>query len=156
MLERAIAVTKQLRAALAAEVEGARNERKLLKSLDARALFARATERATFNAYVARLERELADALAAVAHSCHLGEVTLSRLAEKAPEETAGLARALDDVRALAAALKELDQLNVFLASRALACVRGYVSAVSPAPTAYDRRGLRAQAPVAVVVSSKG
>ena len=44
-------------------------------------------------------------------------------------------------MRALAAALQELDALNRLLASRALACVRGYVNALTGPPTAYDRRG---------------
>lgn len=156
MLERAIAAAQQLRALLADEIEGARNERKLLKTLDARALFARATARASFNGQVARMERDLADALSAIARSNHLTEVTLPRLAEVAPEETAHLSRTLDDVRALAAALKELDALNIFLTQRALAYVRGYVNAVSPTPAAYDRRGYRAQLSAAAVISSKG
>jgi hypothetical protein len=66
------------------------------------------------------------------------------------------LAHILAEVRALAGALQEIDRLNLALAGRALACVRGYVEALQPKPRAYDRRGTRAEAPVLAMVSCKG
>jgi len=56
----------------------------------------------------------------------------------------------------LAGALQEIDRLNLELARRALAVVRGYVEAIQPTPRAYDRYGGRAAAPALAVVSSKG
>ena len=154
-LEEAIDAALRLRDALAAEVERARAERHLLRSLDARALFTRAAERGAFLAEVARLEREVASALAAAGGALGLREVTVAALRLRAPAEGDALARALGEVRALAGALGELDALNLALANRALACVRGYVNAVTPPATAYDRRGLRAAAPALSMVSGK-
>ncbi len=63
----------------------------------------------------------------------------------------------LGEIRALSGALRELDVFNRTLCERALACVRGYVNAVRPTPTAYDRRGARPKAAAATaLVSSKG
>ncbi len=143
MLEEAVAITVELRRVLEAEVERARLERTALRSLDSDRIFTGAACRAAFNADVAQLESRLADALAQAAGRFGLSEVSLARLAERAPGETAALSRALGDVRALAAALAELDRLNLILAGRALACVQSYLTALQPAPTAYDRRGAR-------------
>ncbi len=143
MLEQAVAIAVELRRTLEAEVERARRERQVLTTLDSDRIFAGAAARAAFNAEVAAHESRLATALAEVAGRYGLAEVSLARLAERAPAETAALARALGDVRALAAALAELDRLNLILAGRALACVQSYLTALHPAPTAYDRRGAR-------------
>ena len=155
-LENALEKAGRLRDVLAQEVENARGERQLLRALDAGGLFARAAQRSAFLAEVARLERELAVTLSRAASSVGLTEVTLSRLRERAPREGAMLDDLLADVRALAGALQEVDRLNLQLAGRALACVRGYVEALQPRPRAYDRRGTRAEAPVLAMVSSKG
>ncbi|GEJ59177.1 flagellar export chaperone FlgN [Anaeromyxobacter diazotrophicus] len=155
-LEHALELAGQLRDAIAAEVERARDERRLLRALDAAGLFARAAQRGEFLAEVARLERELATALGRAASALGLAEVTLERLRLRVPREGEALARVLSEVRALAGALREIDALNLQLAGRALSCVRGYVQAVRPAPLAYDRRGLRAAQPALALVSSKG
>ncbi len=163
MLEEALAITIELRRVLESEVERARAERQALKSLDSDRIFAGAAARSSFNASVAELESRLAGALARAAGLCagppepfgsfpagpragqaeSKDEVTLERLAERAPGETASLSRVLADVRALAGALAELDRLNLLLAGRAMACVQAYLTALQPAPTAYDRRGAR-------------
>jgi hypothetical protein len=44
-------------------------------------------------------------------------------------------------LRASAQALQEIDNLNQVLSRRALACVRGYLSALSPRADTYDRYG---------------
>lgn len=156
MLEEALRTAERLRTTLEAEVERARTEREILRTLDADLLFAGASARASFNAEVAALEARLASALARAAAELGLSEVTMSRLKLRAPEEAEALAACLSDVRALAGALAELDRLNLMLAGRALACVQGYLTALAPAPTAYDRRGGRATAARAVAaVSSK-
>ncbi|MGC3998711.1 MAG: hypothetical protein QM767_15150 [Anaeromyxobacter sp.] len=144
MLEEALATTIALRSVLESEVERARAEREVLRTLDSDRLFAGAAARAGFNARVAELEGRLAADLGRAAGTLGLTEVTLARLAERAPAQTAALSRALADVRALAAALAELDRLNLLLAGRALACVQSYLTALQPPPTAYDRRGARA------------
>jgi len=146
MLEEALAITVELRRALEAEVERARAEREALKSLDSDRIFASAAARAAFNAEVAQLESQLAAALRRAAGGIGVAEVTLAALAARSPGETAALTRALADVRALAAALAELDRLNLLIAGRAMACVQAYLNALQPAPSAYDRRGLRTAA----------
>ena len=146
MLEEALATAHELRRALESEVERAQREREVLRTLDSDRLFAGAAARAGFNAEVARLETALAGALSRAAAALGLSEVTLHRLAARSPEGAAELARTLGDIRSLAGALAELDRLNLMLAGRALACVQGYLTALSPTPSAYDRRGLRAAA----------
>ncbi|HET9597701.1 MAG TPA: flagellar export chaperone FlgN [Anaeromyxobacteraceae bacterium] len=155
-LENALETAGRLRDALAAEVESARHERQLLRALDTKGLFSRAAQRSGFLAEVARLEQELAAALGRAARALGVGEVTLEALRARAPGPGGALARTLSEVRALAGALKEIDALNLQLAGRALACVRGYVDALQPTPRAYDRRGGRAAAPALAMVSSKG
>lgn len=155
-LENALETAGRLRDALAAEVENSRGERQLLRGLDTAGLFARAAQRTSFLADVARLERELAVSLARAVGTLGLTEVTLARLRELAPLQGQALTDIMADVRALAGALREIDRLNLQLAGRALACVRGYVDALQPKPRAYDRRGTRAEAPVLAMVSSKG
>jgi hypothetical protein len=146
MLEEALAITVELRRVLEAEVERSRAEREALKSLDSDRIFAGAAARAAFNAEVAQLEAQLAGALGRAAGRIGAAEVTLAKLAERSPGETAALSRALADVRALAAALAELDRLNLLVAGRAMACVQAYLNALQPVPTAYDRRGARTAA----------
>ncbi|HTT69691.1 MAG TPA: flagellar export chaperone FlgN [Anaeromyxobacteraceae bacterium] len=156
-LERSLEMARQLRDELAAEVERARAERQLIRTLDAAALFTRASERGAFVAEVARLERELSLALGRAAGTAGLVAGTLERLEALAPEATQVLKGVLSEVRSLASALQEIDRLNLKLADRALACVRGYVEALRPSVRAYDRRGLRGtSAPALAMVSSKG
>lgn len=154
-LENALEKAGDLRDALAAEVENARRERLLLRELDTVGLFARAAQRSAFLSEVARIERELAMSLSRAAGNLGLAEVTLDRLRDRAPRQGEALALTFSDIRALAGALQEIDRLNLQLAGRALACVRGYVEALRPAPRAYDRRGARATAPALALVSSK-
>jgi hypothetical protein len=155
MLGEALSTAEALKLALEGEVDRARREREVLRTLDSDRLFASAAARAGFNAEVARLESRLASALARAAGALGLSEVTLERLRVKAPEGAARLAAILADVRALAGALAELDRLNLMLAGKALACVQGYLTAIAPAPSAYDRRGLRPSARGLAAVSSK-
>jgi len=154
MLEEALATAQQLRRVLQQEVERAQREREVLRTLDSDRLFAGATARAGFNAEVARLETALAAALSRAAGAMGLSEVTIQKLERRAPEEAGRLATVLADIRALAGALAELDRLNVLLAGRALACVQGYLTALAPAPAAYDRRGGRAFGQVVTPISA--
>ena len=140
-LDVAIAVAKRLRDALADEVERARHERELLKHLNHAGLFDRAAKRALFNTNAKNLQLELGSVLAEFATANALAEVTLASLRQIQPKLTAQLSQAFDEIRALAAALSELDELNLMLANRTLRCVRGYLGALRPKPTAYDRLG---------------
>lgn len=157
MLSAALATARALRDTLTAEVERARLERGLLRTLDSDQLFASAAARAGFNAEVARLEAELARTLGDAARALGLEEMTIARLRLRAPAEAQALADVLADVRSLAGALAELDRLNLMLAGRALACVQAYLTALNPGASAYDRRGARTAFPSATraAVSSK-
>lgn len=155
-VEPAVAAACRLREALLAEVEEAREERRLLRRLDGGGLLARAAARARFLARASALERELAAALAGAARALGLGQVTLEGLERARPEPARRLAAVLGDVRSLAGALREIDQLNAALARRALSCVDAYVGALLPAPRAYGRAGARAVAPALLTVSTRG
>lgn len=155
MLEEALATAHELRRALELEVERAQREREVLRTLDSDRLFAGAAARAGFNAEVARLETALAAALTKAAGALGLSDVSLQRLSLKAPAAAAELSRILADIRALAGALAELDRLNLMLAGRALACVQGYLTALNPSPSAYDRRGARAGAALLSAVPTR-
>jgi hypothetical protein len=140
-LRRAIEITERMREALAAEVTRARDQRVLIRKLDGDGLTARARLRAEFNITLSTLELELGQQLAEVAQALSMREVTLERLKKRVPAEGTRLAEVLAQVRGLAGALQELDSLNRLLTERALACVRGYVTALTVQPAAYDRRG---------------
>ncbi len=155
MLEESIAITVELRRALEAEVERSRAGREVLKRLDAEGIFAGAAARADFNAVVAALESRLAASLARAVSGAGAAEVTLARLAQLAPAEAAAFSRVLGDVRGLAATLAELDRVNLLIASRAVSCVQGYLLALRPSPTAYDRRGARSALSRSGTISSK-
>jgi hypothetical protein len=145
-LSQATATAARLRDLLAHEVEDARAQRKQLRTLDSAALLAGASKRADFNASAANLQRELADELSAIARERHLPQLSLESLAGFAPAEASALSRTFAEIRSLAAALAELDQLNRAVAERALACVERYLQALALAPQAYDRRGLNLSA----------
>ena len=156
-LENALQTAVRLRELISDEIQRARDERRLLRSLDASALFARAAQRAVFLADAARLERLLGSSLQQVASASGMPALTLERLRKLVPShEGTTLAEVLSEVRALAGALQEIDRLNVDLARRALRIVRGYVDTLQPTPRAYDRRGTRTGAPALAVVSSEG
>jgi len=140
-LKLAIEVTERMREALAAEVARAREQRLLIRKLDSEKLFQRAQDRAQFNATLAQLESQLATELADAGQRLGLREVSIDGLKARIPAEARRLADSFAQVRALAAALSELDALNRQLAARALSCVRGYVNALTGPANAYDRRG---------------
>jgi len=145
-LRDAIDTAQRLREQLASEVERARGQRDLLRTLNAPALFQGAETRSEFNEIAAALQKELAGQLAAVAREHSLDQLSLEALARFAPSEAAALSRAFAEIRSLAAALAEIDQLNRSIAERALACVESYLHALTHTPQAYDRRGLNLSA----------
>src|SRR4051812_44553036 len=131
-----------MREALAAEVGRAREQRLLIRKLESDKLFERAQLRAAFNVALVQLENELGEVLGTAAGRLGLSEVNADASLPHSPREARKLAENFAEVRALAAALQELDALNRQLAARALSCVRGYVNALVGPANAYDRRGV--------------
>jgi hypothetical protein len=155
-LEQAVASAEVLRDLLEREVEGARRESRLLRRLDASGLLDRAARRSGFLVEAQQAGNTVANELRRAAASLNLRGITLEFLRTRAPAPGPALADLLAEVRTLSGTLSELDRLNRALATRALACVRGHVAALSPAPSAYDRRGGRSfAAPNLSSVSSK-
>lgn len=140
-LHAAIATSLELKGALAAEVKRSRDARVVLKGMQIDALLQQAAERDAFNERSAHLSEQLARALAEVAASHGAPDVTLAQLEAWHPFEAAQLSAVFAEIRALTAALQELDQFNQALAERALTFVRAYVTHLAPRPTAYGRRG---------------
>jgi len=140
-LEPALTVIDSIRKALEAEVERARQERALIRTMDVDGLVRRATLRASFNEQVGRLQQDLASALSGAGAALGLKEVTVAALRAVLPQPAAQLDDGLAAIRSLAAALAELDELNRILGQRALSYVRAYLGALNPTPTAYTRRG---------------
>ncbi len=137
----ALTIVEQLKEALVEEIVRARDERALLRTLDAARLLDRSTRRQQFNAFAAGLERQLAAEIARASAASGLPEATIAGLAKVGGEDGAKLAASLAELRALAAALGELDVLNHHLAERTLKVVRGYTQALTARPNAYDRLG---------------
>jgi hypothetical protein len=159
----AVVAARRLSDALAAEAERARAERRPIRELDADGIHARAAERAAFQDEARGLERALAAALAdlerqhapAQVAARSSGAGVVERLRRADPVAAAPLVAAVAAVRRNAAALRELDRTNHELAGSALAWVRGYLAAVRPAPTGYDRRGLAPGAAVHAATVSR-
>jgi hypothetical protein len=140
-LLRAIATTERIRDGLAAEVPRAREERVLVRNMDVDGLLQRATLRSDFNQATAELQRTLAVELGEVGRAFALDEVSIPRMRQVAPGAADRLAAVLAEVRALAAALAELDALNRVLGQRTLSYVKAHLAVLSPKPAAYDKRG---------------
>ncbi|HVR61594.1 MAG TPA: flagellar export chaperone FlgN [Polyangia bacterium] len=140
-LEEALTVVDSIREALEAEVERARQERALIRTMNVDGLVARANLRASFNDHVRGLQQHLARALAAAGAALGLNEVTVATLGAALPGPAAHLDEGLAAIRSLAAALAELDDLNRILGQRALSYVRAYLGVLNPTPAAYNRRG---------------
>jgi hypothetical protein len=140
-LDAAIAKADELRDALEAELERAHADRGLLRELDAEPLLKSALRRAEFNARAARLQQEIADALAVAGAQLDLIEISMPSLSAASPAAAGELARVFAQIRSRAAALAKVDARNRSTAERALACVQGYLTALSLHPQAYDRRG---------------
>ncbi len=142
----ALSLSDQLKIALGAEIGRAREERRLLRTLDSAALLERAARREHFNAALGMLERQLVAELVRAAAALGLPEVSAEAFAARAGKEGTALQQSLAEIRALAAALAELDALNRTLAERTLKVVRSYTAALNPRPSAYDRTGARPRA----------
>jgi hypothetical protein len=139
--EQALDIANRTRDALQAELVAARQQRVLVRQLDVQGLFERARGRGEFNVKLAEMQAALGDALARSAE--HLGIDRISQEALKGCDDPAAraLSQGLSELRASAQALQEIDSFNQSLSKRALACVRGYLAALSPRPDTYDRYG---------------
>ena len=140
-LEHALDVATRMRQALQAELDEAREQRVLVRKLDVQGLFERARQRGEFNVKLAQMQDALGAALAGAADVLGVERVTLDVLHTSGVHAASRVAQALSELRASAQALQEIDALNQVLARRALACVRGYISALSPRADVYDRYG---------------
>jgi len=140
-LEHALDVATRMRQALQAELEEAREQRVLVRKLDVQGLFERARRRGEFNVKLAQMQDALGEALVAIADILGVERVSLDVLHTSGIHAASKVAQALSELRASAQALQEIDALNQVLARRALACVRGYLSALSPRADTYDRYG---------------
>lgn len=149
-LEEAIAATERMCELLAEEIARAGAERGQVCRLDAEGLFSWATARQSFQVQLAARQEELARALQEVAARYRLPEVTLARILEVDPELGRRLSDRLEEVRRLAAELRQADDLNRTIVERALACVRGYTEALAPTAVAYDRRGHAIAGPASI------
>jgi hypothetical protein len=140
-LEHALDVATRMRQALQAELDKAREQRVLIRKLDVQGLFERARQRGEFNVKLADMQDALGAALVGAANVLGVDKVTLDVLHTSGLHDASKVAQALSELRASAQALQEIDSLNQILARRALACVRGYLSALSPRADVYDRHG---------------
>jgi hypothetical protein len=139
--EQALDIATRMREALQTELAAARDQRVLVRKLDVQGLFERARRRGEFNIKLAQMQGALGEALAAVAAALGTAKVTLEVLRASETTSAEALAEGLSELRASAQALQEIDNFNQGLGKRALACVRGYLSALSPRADAYDRFG---------------
>jgi len=140
-LEHALDVATRMRQALQAELDEAREQRVLVRKLDVQGLFERARQRGEFNVKLSQMQDALGAALIATASVLGVDRVSLDILRTSGIHAAIKVAQALSELRASAQALQEIDALNQVLAKRALACVRGYISALSPRADVYDRYG---------------
>jgi len=139
--EQALDIATRMRDALQAELGEAREQRVLVRKLDVQGLFERARRRGEFNVKLAQMQTALGEALATIAGLLGVARVSLETLRTSESGPAQGLAQTLSELRASAQALQEIDNFNQGLGKRALACVRGYLAALSPRADAYDRFG---------------
>ncbi len=140
-LEHALDIATRMREALQAELVKAREQRVLVRKLDVQGLFERARQRGELNVRLAQLQEALTEALGATARVLGVERVTVDLLNASDISSAQRLAQGLSELRASAQALQEIDSFNQVLAKRALGCVRGFLSALTPRTGVYDRHG---------------
>jgi DNA repair exonuclease SbcCD ATPase subunit len=139
--EQATTLATRMREHLQTELEAAREQRVMVRKLDVQGLFDRARARGEFNVLLASLQDELTQSLAELNIAVKGTPLSLEQLRASDDPQAPRLAEALGELRASAQALQEIDTLNQVLSRRALACVRGYISALSPRGDVYNRYG---------------
>jgi hypothetical protein len=154
-LDEAVRASRLLTEQLQQQIRLTRQASGTLGSLDSEALFAYAEQRQVFHNTAERLQRVLAQALARAGSELGVKTVTLASLHQQAPAQARALAAAFSDLRRFAAELDALDTLHREMLERSLQCVRGYLSAVQPRATAYDRRGAGSPTPESSTVSRR-
>jgi hypothetical protein len=155
-LEDALTVCETLVGTLQAELTRGRQLGSALARLDGEGILNFVSARTTFIDDVGLLQNNLALHLAKAGRQLGVGEVTLGTLSAKAPEQAEELARAFSLIRELSHELKLHEQVHRQLLEKGLAIVNGYLSALRPAGSSYDRRGSMSQGtPIASTFSRR-
>ncbi len=144
-LDDALTVCDALVNALQAELTRGRQLGSALARLDGEGILNFVSARTTFIDDVSRLQNELAAHLAKAGRQLSLSEVTLATLSSKAPDQAETLAGSFAIIRELSQELKLHEQVHRQLLEKGLAIVNGYLSALRPTGTSYDRRGSMSQ-----------
>jgi hypothetical protein len=144
-LDDALVVCDALSSALQAEIHRGRQLGSALSRLDGEGILSFVSARTTFIDDAGSMQNELAAHLARAGRQLGLTEVTLVTLSAKAPDQAEALARAFSLIRELSQELKLNEQVHRQLLEKGLAIVNGYLSAVRPAGSSYDRRGSMSQ-----------
>ena len=140
-LDDALVVCDALVTALQGELARGRQLGSALARLDGEGILKFVSERTSFIDDVERLQNELGTHLAKAGRQLGLNEVTVASLSTKAPDQAERLARGFSTVRELSHELKLHEQVHRQLLEKGLALVNGYLSALRPAGTSYDRHG---------------
>src|ERR1019366_1518155 len=97
-LEHALDVATRMRQALQAELEGAREQRVLVRKLDVQGLFERARRRGEFNVRLAQMQDALGAVLSAVAAELGVAKVSMDVLYTSGVKRAGRLATALSEL----------------------------------------------------------
>jgi len=139
MLDEATNAARELHALLRHQLAEVPAARARLAGLDPEGVYAWAAAREAENGKTLHLERRLLEALTAACGDAP--DATLDTLRARMPREMAALDGTLAELRALATELRREDALTREALDRSRACVRSYLSLLSPKASAYDRRG---------------
>lgn len=127
--------------ALEQEVGRAREERRVLGSLDGLKLQECIGQRQAFLERAEKLQEALRVAQGNAARALGLDDPSAGSILRAAPGEGALFASLLGRLCALAATLSEVTTTNRLLSERALGCTRAYLQALAPRSNAYGRLG---------------
>jgi len=139
----AVLCAEELEGELEAELGRARREREVLKSVDGAKIEARLSERREFEDRAEALQKRLRAFLRSAADELGIpaGRADTFSNIVKASDAGPRLAELTASITALARELSQVNAVNHRLAERVLSVTKAYVRALSPRPSAYDRRG---------------
>lgn len=152
-LSPAVTAATSLARALRSEVERVRKGRHLLSGLKASEVLSFATGRAEFLETAAALQERIHAGVAAAAGASGLSAPDGAALERAFPDDGHALNEQLSEIRALAGALRELDELNQRIATRTLSVLR-FVD--RPRGAGYDRSGVEPAPGTPARVSARG
>lgn len=153
-LSPAVTAATSLARALRAEVERVRKGRALLSGLKASEVLEFATGRTEFLETASSLQARIHAGVKAAAGESGLTAPDGEALERAFPEDGAALNEQLSEIRALAGALRELDELNQKIATRTLSVLR-FVDRPRGG-VGYDRSGGESAAGAPARVSARG